>query len=161
MMERGELGRRVSLLAQLLRFCCGPALESPARGRRHVGHNVLGSRGRSGLCGALLVVLVTGCIHESPEDARRLHAIRTQYGARLKVAIDDQLYLSARSVGVEPIDEPLARQLFAQFFLGGQVLRATDVVYLNVYDASSRFQYQLYCDPTTGAIVRQDGVEHY
>lgn len=126
-----------------------------------MGHCNWGSRDRKWLSGALLVVLVAGCTHESPEDARRLHAIRTQYGARLEVAIDDQLYLSARSVGVAQIDEPLARQLFAQFFLDGQVLRATDVVYLNVYDASSRFQYQLYFDPTTEAIVRQDGVEHY
>lgn len=124
-------------------------------------HSHGANRGRTWLSGAIVLVLAAGCAAVAAEDARRFDAIRTQYGSRLEAAIDDQLYLSARSLETDDLDEPLARQLFPLFFLDGQVPRATDVVYLNIYDVRSKFQYQLYLDPATNAIVRQDGVEHY
>ena len=119
------------------------------------------SRGRSWLGGAHLLLVLAGCSSAAPGDEMRLDAIRAQWGSRVEVAIDDQLYLSARSVGEDEIDEPLARHLFTLFFLDEQALRETDVVYLNIYDSRGMFRYQLYFDPATRAIVRQDGVEHY
>ncbi|MBK6424615.1 MAG: hypothetical protein IPF77_20825 [Gemmatimonadetes bacterium] len=72
----------------------------------------------------------------------RLDAIRAQWGSGVEVAIDDQLYLSVRSVGKMEIDEPLARHLFTLFFLDGQALRETDVAHLNTYDSRGMFRYQ-------------------
>lgn len=113
------------------------------------------------LVGLVTIALSGGCNRVAPDDASRLAAIQARFGARVKVDIDDQIYLSARGVGEDPLDEATARQLFAMFFVDGQKPRATEVVYLNIYDTASVFQYQLYFDGATNAIVRQEGVEHY
>lgn len=114
----------------------------------------------------LLAMLIStaGCGAGSPPaeaDRLALETARASVARRMDLELDDAPYVNARLLPGAPLSvTELERVYQSFFFLPDGTRRDSDYVYLNVYDADRRFQYQLAYDPARGRIVR-GRTEHY
>ena len=113
--------------------------------------------------GALSVVLFAAIACEAPStaDKARLKVLESSYGDQFKFAIEENLYLRVTQRTPPPVPEEQLRAIYERFVFDGAARRTTPIVYLNYYDANGRFQYQLFYDPKTQQIQRDDHSEHY
>lgn len=102
-----------------------------------------------------------GAGHLSDADLAGIERLRMRFGQRYEFKVDD-LYLCARRTQSGHPTRKEAEALFQTFWMNAAVVPRTDgsVVYLNVYDSSGRFSFQLFWDPGTRAI-RESLSEHY
>lgn len=114
----------------------------------------------------LLAMLIStaGCGADAPSaeaDRAALETVQSTVGQRMELEMEDELYVNARLLpGPPPSVAEMERVYQDFFFLPDGTRRDSDYVYLNVYDADHRFQYQLVYDPRQERIVR-GGTEHY
>lgn len=110
------------------------------------------------------LVLTAGCVLDRPPpeaDQLALARVQRKVESRLVLGLEHELYVTARIRPGASVTQADMEQVYRDFFfLPDGSRRDTDYVYLNVYDADGRFQYQLAYVPRTGRMVR-NASEHY
>lgn len=115
---------------------------------------------RNGLASYLVAIWLSGCLTGlSDNDAEMLQDVRSKFAERYELS-PDGIYLAATARdGVVPTVEEAA-EIYRSFWLPrGAPRRDSDLVYLNVYNDSGSFAFQLYWDDSTGPVVSH--AEHY
>jgi hypothetical protein len=132
---------------------------------RHAVHaaGTLRRLARRGALALSTLVLASGCARSPAPEADQV-ALRQVQGPvveRMELELDEAPYLRARLLPGPPPGVAELERVYRDFlFLPDGRRRDSDYVYLNVYDAGGRFQYQLAHDPAVGRVVRNT-TEHY
>lgn len=97
----------------------------------------------------------------TPTDQARLAHLCTEFSGITFSFDPGDLYLRARAESRDPISEKLALEVFRAFWLEEHQPRTdSSYVYLNIYDRSGKFQFQVRWDPEANRAALSS-VEHY
>ncbi len=108
---------------------------------------------------ASVLLIVAACDRATLSDRDALRAVQQQWGNKYDFKLSSEIYWTARAkpnVAVEEEDLRAALSVFAARI--GR--RSSAFVYLNVYDSTGRFVFQLY-QGNNGEIVKETKPEHY
>jgi len=107
------------------------------------------------------IPLLSGCTPPPDTDVSRVKLLESRY-PDFDFVLDD-VYVEAKlRQGASASDQDVM-EIYKTFFLDeatGQN-RDTRFVYLNYYKSRDEFQYQLYFDPATNAVAREERADHY
>ncbi len=111
----------------------------------------------------LILLVATSCSRATPEDIRRLDNMEKQYGDRFSFALEPEIYITVQcKKGSIPAEDELIK-IYRTFFWDEQHNEKRDdssFVYMNVYDAKGRFQYQLFYEANKGKFGK-NSADHY
>jgi hypothetical protein len=98
----------------------------------------------------------------SAEDKRYLNELNQRFGARYIFELREDVYLIARARTADPSHLDEATSMYGVFWAIGprSVPRSTSYVYLNLYDRTGTFQFQVFLDPHE-KILRRSTTEFY
>ncbi len=109
----------------------------------------------------LLALVIAGCVNTSQEDRRRLAALEEKFGAGYAFNFSPSgIYLNAVSKSPTLPTEQEAKEIFRSFWLDNGRPRDSEYIYLNIYDSSNNFLFQIHWDPRSQDLV-VGRVEHY
>lgn len=109
----------------------------------------------------LLAAVAASCDSASEEDRRRLAALEQEFGAEYAFNFSPGgFYLNLVSQSSTAPTEQEAEEVFRVFWMDNGRPRVGEYVYLNVYDSSNNFLFQIYWDPRSQDLVVGE-VEHY
>ena len=130
--------------------------------QRHYKGNRLILRCFIWIGGLSCLLLIGACRSPSDEDGKRFSILREKYKGDFSFEMDGDLYLKARLQRNRTVNESELIEIYRMFFFeeGYERRRKTTFVYLNFYDFSGGFQYQIAYDPRQGRFVRSNA-EYY
>ena len=113
----------------------------------------------STVIGLAALLIVAACDYATPADREALRKVQEQWGDKYEFKLSSETYWTARAKPKTMVDEEEMRTALTVF-----TTRAGDqrsgFVYLNVYDSTGQFVFQLSRDPD-GKIGKELKAEHY
>jgi len=98
----------------------------------------------------LFIFVATLCSCKSlatPDDLSRLKGLNETYAGKYRFIFEEDLYLTAETFDEQPMEKSEAIEIYKTFWFDGEnERRETSFVYLNVFDKTGRFQFQLSWD---------------
>ena len=97
----------------------------------------------------------------SEADRAKLAELEQRFGSKYEFELDGALYLRARARDSTHPPSADIEDVYRTFIFGQDgARRATTFVYVNVYERSGDFLYQIFYDPGLGRFVKSR-TEHY
>jgi hypothetical protein len=105
------------------------------------------------------VVILATCDSATKGDREALHKVQERWGDKYDFKLSSDTYWTARAKPSVTIDEK-ELQAAVSLFSRRTSVQPSAFVYLNVYDHTGHFVFQLYQNPS-GDIVKDTRSEHY
>jgi len=103
-----------------------------------------------------------GCENATEDDMKRLNVLEKTYGDKFHFKLENEFYLRVSVKKELEVDEKELIEIYKLFFfdeLGGQ-RRKTSFVYLNYYDSTGKFRFQIAYDSNKNEFTKSK-TEHY
>jgi hypothetical protein len=108
---------------------------------------------------ALVALILAACDSATSEDKEALLKVQQKWGDKYDFKLTSDPYWTARAKPTRILNEEELRAALSLFGRRTNA-RPSAFVYLNVYDMSGKFAFQLYQNPD-GEILKETKSEHY
>lgn len=108
--------------------------------------------------GVGFLLALAACDYATPDDKEALRKVQQQWGRKYEFKLSSEIYWSAQAKPDVTVDEAELRAALSAF--GAHKRPSSPFVYLNAYDSTGRFVFQLYYD-SNGDIAKEMKSEHY